>query len=63
MPLDSGPSEYVRALIRSDMEKEAERLYVFKELLKSVDDIENGRTFSADEVKQNMDNYLNEGEQ
>jgi antitoxin ParD1/3/4 len=57
------PSEYVRALIRSDMEKEAERLYVFKELLKSVDDIENGRTFSADEVKQNMDNYLNEGEQ
>jgi antitoxin ParD1/3/4 len=45
------------------MEKEAERLYVFKELLKSVDDIENGRTFSADEVEQNMDNYLNEGEQ
>jgi antitoxin ParD1/3/4 len=39
----STPSEYVRALIRDDMEKEAERLYVFKTLLQSADDIEHGR--------------------
>lgn len=53
------PSEYVRALIRSDMEKEAERLYVFKELLKSADDIKNGRTYAAAEVEQRMNEFLN----
>ncbi len=37
----STPSEYVRALIRSDMEKDAQKLYVFKELLKSNDEITN----------------------
>ena len=37
----STPSEYVRALIRSDMEKDAQKLYVFKELLKSNDEIIN----------------------
>ncbi|MEK6746088.1 MAG: CopG family transcriptional regulator [Pseudomonadota bacterium] len=37
----STPSEYVRALIRSDMERDAQKLYVFKELLKSNDEISN----------------------
>jgi antitoxin ParD1/3/4 len=54
------PSEYVRALIRLDMEREAERRYVFGELLKSVDDIKHGRTYSAEEVKQHMDAFLDE---
>ncbi len=36
----STPSEYVRALIRFDMEQDAKKLYVFKELLKSSDEIE-----------------------
>jgi antitoxin ParD1/3/4 len=52
------PSEYVRALIRSDMEKESERLYVFKELLKSTEDIKNGHTHSAEEVKRHMADFL-----
>ncbi len=37
----STPSEYVRALIRSDMERDAQKLYVFKELLKASDEIAN----------------------
>ncbi|MEZ5690294.1 MAG: hypothetical protein R3D71_01350 [Rickettsiales bacterium] len=37
----STPSEYVRALIRSDMEKDATKLYIFRELLKSDDEITN----------------------
>lgn len=37
------PSEYVRALIREDMEKESQRLYVFRELLKGAEDIKKGR--------------------
>lgn len=37
----STPSEYVRALIRLDMEQDSKRLYVFKELLKSGDEIGN----------------------
>lgn len=52
------PSEYVRALIRTDMEKESERLYVFKEMLKSVDDIENGRLVSGDEAERRLNNTL-----
>ena len=54
------PSEYVRALIRSDMEKEAERLYVFGELLKSADDIKHGRLYSAEEVEQHLDAFMDE---
>lgn len=54
------PSEYVRALIRNDMEREAERLYVFSELLKSDADIQNGRTSSAEEVAQHMEAFLDE---
>lgn len=45
------PSEYVRALIRNDMERESERLDIFSELLKSADDIKRGRTYSAQEVE------------
>ena len=41
------PSEYVRALIRTDMEKESERFYVFSELLKADNDIKNGRFLPA----------------
>lgn len=48
----STPSEYVRALIREDMEKEAEKLYVYKELLKSVADIKAGRIYPASVLKQ-----------
>lgn len=54
------PSEYVRALIRNDMEQEAERLYVFKQLLKSTKEIKNGQTYSAEEVKKHMEEFLNE---
>jgi antitoxin ParD1/3/4 len=45
------PSEYVRALIRSD---------VFKELLNAAEDIKNGRTYSAKDVKQHMLDFLND---
>jgi antitoxin ParD1/3/4 len=54
------PSEYVRALIRKDMELESERLYVFRALLQSMDDIKHGRTFSAEEVEQHMNKFLDE---
>lgn len=54
------PSEYVRALIRLDMEKESERRYVFGELLKSAEDIKAGRTSSAEDVKQRMGDFLND---
>lgn len=52
------PSEYVRALIRRDMEQESERLYVFKEMLKSMDDVENGRLVSGDEVAERLDKTI-----
>ena len=57
------PSEYVRALIRSDMEKETERLYVFKELLKSAQDIENGNLLSAEELRAELDDMVAEWEE
>lgn len=57
------PSEYVRALIRQDMEKESERLYVFGELLKSVDDIKHGRIYSAEEVEVRSKEFLERLEQ
>ena len=53
------PSEYVRALIRIDMEKESERLYVFKELLKADADIKAGRTF-PDSILDDVDKELDE---
>jgi hypothetical protein len=42
------------------MEKEAERRYVFGELLKSVDDIKHGRTYSAEEVEARSKAFLDE---
>ncbi|MCE2964803.1 MAG: CopG family transcriptional regulator [Alphaproteobacteria bacterium] len=57
------PSEYVRALIRSDMEKETERLYVFKELLKSAQDIENGNLLSAEALRAELDDMVAEWEE
>jgi len=56
----STPSEYVRALIRDDMEREEERRYVHKELLKSAADIKSGRTYSASEVEEYMDEVMGE---
>ena len=56
----STPSEYVRALIRDDMEKEAERNHVHLELLKSAADIDAGRLHSADAVREFSDRVLQE---
>jgi len=54
------PSEYVRALIRADMENEAEARYVYKEFLKSAADIDAGRIHSAAAVSDHMDKVLEE---
>jgi len=54
------PSEYVRALIRDDMEKEAQRKYVHHELLKSAADVQAGRLHSASAVKELSDRVLKE---
>lgn len=43
----STPSEYVRALIRADMEENSLKAYVLGELLKSQQDIENGKILDA----------------
>jgi antitoxin ParD1/3/4 len=52
------PSEYVRALIREDMGKDAEARYVYQELLKSAADIKAGRTLSSSEVEAHMDDFM-----
>jgi antitoxin ParD1/3/4 len=52
------PSEYVRDLIRRDMEVQKERKYVYGELLKSADDIKHGRLYSAEEVEARSKAYL-----
>lgn len=57
------PSEYVRALIRSDMEKEAQRMYVFVELLKSSEEIKNGQLLSAEEVEDEIDSMFEQWHQ
>lgn len=54
------PSEYVRTLIRTDMEKDLERFYVFGELLKSAEDMKQGNTYSADEVTARSKAFLDE---
>ena len=51
----STPSEYVRALIRNDMERESERLYVFKEILRSSEEIKAGNLLSSVEVEAEID--------
>ena len=53
------PSEYVRALIRQDMEREAERVYVFRTLLQAEEDIKAGRIF-PDSVLDDVDKELDE---
>jgi antitoxin ParD1/3/4 len=54
----STPSEYVRDLIRRDMEQESQRRYVFSELLKSADDIKHGRLISSDEFEKRSKEFL-----
>lgn len=54
----STPSEYVRALIRMDMERESERAYVFKELMKSADDIKNNRVYAAGQIEERSKAFL-----
>ena len=52
----STPSEYVRALIRADMEKEAEKLYVYKTLIHGSAEIDRREFVSKSE----MDAVFNE---
>ena len=54
----STPSEYIRALIREDMEKQEEKNYVYKELLKSAADIKAGRIHPASVVKERTDRLI-----
>jgi antitoxin ParD1/3/4 len=54
------PSEYVRDLIRKDMEAQQERAYIFGELLKSQDAIKNGELISASDLRQEMLAFLDE---
>ena len=56
----STPSEYVRALIRRDMEKEEEKKYIYRELLKSAADIKAGRVYSASMAKKVTDRIIEE---
>lgn len=56
------PSEYVRALIRNDMERESQRLYVFRELLKSEEDIKQGRLYTLQEVEARSKAFLEDEE-
>jgi antitoxin ParD1/3/4 len=54
------PSEYVRQLIRADMELESQRQQLLDELMKSADDIKHGRLYSAEEVEAYSKKYLDE---
>ena len=54
------PSEYVRDLIRRDMEFETQRQHIFGELLKSEEDIKHGRLNSAEEVEKHMNAFMDE---
>lgn len=47
-----------RPRVRLPSEKETERHYVFKQLLKSRDDIKHGRLHSAEEVKAHTDKTI-----
>jgi len=52
------PSEYVRALIRKDMEEREEASYVYKELLKSAHDIKAGHILTSAEVESHMGSFI-----
>ncbi len=54
----STPSEYVRDLIRRDMEIEQERKYVFGELLKSADEIARGELISSEQLDAQLDTMI-----
>lgn len=54
------PSEYVRNLIRRDMEMETQRQQLYGDLLKSVDDIKQGRLHSSEEFEVHMRVFLDE---
>lgn len=59
----STPSEYVRALIRMDMEKESERVYIFRELMKSAEDLKNNRIYYAAQVEERSRSFLDNAEE
>ncbi len=52
------PSEYVRALIREDMENDVEARHIYKELLKSTADIKAGRVLSSEKAEKHMDGFM-----
>jgi antitoxin ParD1/3/4 len=54
----STPSEYVRDLIRRDMEIEQERKYVFAELLKSAAEIARGELISSEQLDAELDTMV-----
>ena len=57
----STPSEYIRALIRHDMENQVEKFYIYNELLKSTDDIKNNRIYPSSflkEINEQLDEEL-----
>jgi len=58
----STPSEYVRDLIRRDMEAEGERQYVFGELLQSADEIARGELISSEQLEAELDAMFAEWE-
>ncbi len=51
-------SEYVRELIRRDMDSERERTIVFAELVKSIQEIERGELISADQLDSELDDLF-----
>lgn len=52
------PSESVRALIRQDMEVDAQRRHIYGTLLKSADDIKAGRLYNSEEVEARSKAFL-----
>jgi antitoxin ParD1/3/4 len=54
------PSDYVRDLIRRDMESQTERLYVLGELLRSMDDIKHGRLISGEDFEAETKRFVEE---
>ena len=58
----STPSEYVRDLIRRDMEVEQERKYVFTSLLQSADEIARGELISSEQLDADLDAMFAEWE-
>lgn len=53
----STPSEYIRSLIRHDMEKETEKLYVYKTLLQGSAEIDSREFVSDAEIDAVFNEY------